>query len=361
MYRNHNFNPGPAVLPLLVLEEVQASLLDYQGSGMSVMEMSHRSPLFDAIITDAEARIRRLMNIDDRFHVLFIQGGASMQFAMAPMNLLGKTDTADYVNTGTWSTKAMEQARIQNKQITCVASSEADGFSYIPTDISFTPGAVYAYITSNNTVRGTQWADYPDTGGIPLVADMCSDILSRPIDMEKFGLVFAGAQKNMGPAGVCIVIVRDDLLSRPRPTGLPTLLDYATYVEKRSLFNTPPCFSIYVIQLVLTWLEETIGGLAAMETLNREKAGRLYNRIDKTDFYTGTARKDSRSLMNVTFRLPSEKLEQAFVAQALDAGFIGLKGHKSAGGCRASVYNATPMASVEALIAFMNEFERKNG
>ena len=358
--RIHNFNAGPAALPLPVLEEIQASFLNFAGSGMSVTEISHRSKWFDAVINDAVARVKRILNLDDRFHVLFLQGGASMQFCMVPMNLLGAGDSADYVNTGTWSTKAIQEARIQEKSINVVASSEDRNFSYIPRAIAFNGDAVYAHITSNNTIKGTQWAQFPETGGVPIVADMSSDIFSRPLEMEKFGLIYAGAQKNMGPAGVCLAIIRDDLLART-PQGIPTMLRYTTYAEKNSMYNTPPCFAIYTVQLVLKWLEETIGGLDKMAELNRKKANLLYDYMGQSGFYRGTAEKDSRSLMNVTFRLPSEALEKTFVAEAMENGLGGLKGHRSVGGCRASIYNPTPLAAVTALLDFMKGFERKHG
>ncbi len=357
--RIHNFNPGPAALPLEVLEQIQEELLDFAGSGMSIMEISHRSKWFDQVINDAVARAKRLLGLDDRFHVLFCQGGASMQFCMVPMNFLNAGRKADYVNTGTWSTKAIKEAEIQGKNIRVAASSEDRNFAYIPRQIEFDPEATYVHITSNNTIKGTQWAEFPDTGGVPLVADMSSDIFSRPIDVEKFGLIYAGAQKNMGPAGVCMVIVRQDLLDLAGD-DLPTMLKYSTYVQKNSMFNTPPCFAIYTVQLVLKWLEETIGGLEKMAAINRRKAELLYGFMDSGDFYRPTADKDSRSLMNVTFRLPSEELEQKFVAQALENGLGGLKGHRSVGGCRASIYNAISPEAVEALIDFMETFAKKH-
>jgi phosphoserine aminotransferase len=358
--RIFNFNAGPAALPLEVLEEIKDSFLNFAGSGMSITEISHRSKWFDDVINDAIIRTTRLLNLDDTFHVLFIQGGASMQFCMIPMNLLHKGDTADYVNTGTWSTKAIKEAEILGKSINVVASSEDENFSYIPKDIPFNSNAIYAHITSNNTIKGTQWASFPETGGVPLIADMSSDIMSMPIDVNKFGLIYAGAQKNIGPAGVCMVIIRDDMLKRV-PETLPSMLKYKTYASKNSMFNTPPCFAVYAIQLVLKWLEETIGGLVKMEAINREKARLLYNVMDSSDFYIGTAKPDSRSLMNVTFRLPSEEMEKLFIEQALESGFGGLKGHRSVGGCRASIYNATPLKAIEALTDFMKNFEQKNG
>ncbi len=358
--RIYNFNAGPAALPLEVLEEIKDSFLNFAGSGMSITEISHRSKWFDDVINDAIARTRRLLNMDDTFHVLFIQGGASMQFCMIPMNLLHEGDTADYVNTGTWSTKAIKEAEILGKTVNVVASSEDENYSYIPKDIPFNSNAIYAHITSNNTIKGTQWASFPETGGVPLIADMSSDIMCGPFDVDKFGLIYAGAQKNIGPAGVCMVIIRDDMLKRV-PDTLPSMLKYTTYASKNSMFNTPPCFAVYTIQLVLKWLEETIGGLDKMEAINREKAGLLYKVMDSSDFYSGTVKPDSRSLMNVTFRLPDEDLEKLFIEQALENGLGGLKGHRSVGGCRASIYNATPLAAIEALTDFMKNFEQKNG
>lgn len=358
--RIYNFNAGPAALPLEVLEEIKDSFLNFGGSGMSITEISHRSTLFDDVINDAIARTRRLLKLDDKFHVLFIQGGASLQFCMIPMNLLGDGDSADYVNTGTWSAKAIKEAEIMGKTIDVVASSEDKNFSYIPKNMSFNSNAVYAHITSNNTIKGTQWASYPETGGVPLIADMSSDIMSRPFDVDKFGLIYAGAQKNIGPAGVCMVIIRDDMLKRV-PDTVPSMLKYTTYASKNSMFNTPPCFAIYMIQLVMKWLEESIGGLEKMAKMNQTKARILYEAIDSGGFYQGTAETDSRSLMNVTFRLPDEGLEKQFVEKALKNEMAGLKGHRSVGGCRASIYNATPLAAIEALIDFMKDFEQKNG
>jgi phosphoserine aminotransferase len=355
-----NFNAGPAALPLPVLEEIQASFLNFGGSGMSITEVSHRSKWFDEVINDAVTRTKRLLNLGDRFHVLFLQGGASTQFFMVPMNFLKAGEPADYVNTGTWSTKAIKEARILGKKTREAASSEDRNFCYIPENIDFDPDAVYAHITSNNTIKGTQWAEFPETGAVPLVADMSSDIMSRSFDASRFGLIYAGAQKNIGPAGVCMVIIRDDMLERV-PDSIPTMLRYTTFAEKNSLYNTPPSFAIYTVGLVLKWIEETVGGLAKMEAANRAKAGRLYGLIDGSGFYRGTADPDSRSMMNVTFRLPSEDLEQKFVAEALENDLGGLKGHRSVGGCRASIYNPMSPEGVDALIAFMKEFERKNG
>jgi phosphoserine aminotransferase len=358
--RIYNFNAGPAALPLPVLEEIQANFLDFNGTGMSITEISHRSKAFEDVLADAIARTKRLLNLGDSYHVLFCQGGASMQFCMIPMNFLPGDESADFVNTGTWSTKAIKEAQLMGKNVRVVASSEDNNFSYIPKNIQFSADAAYVHITSNNTIKGTQWASFPDTNGVPIVCDMSSDIMSRPLDTSKFGLIYAGAQKNIGPAGVCMVIVRNDMLDVV-PESIPTMLSYKTYVSKNSLFNTPPCFAIYTVQLIMKWLEETVGGLENMEALNRKKSRQLYDFIDAGDFYHATAEADSRSLMNVTFRLPNEELEKQFVQDALDQGLGGLKGHRSVGGCRASIYNAATTEAVESLVDFMKDFETKNG
>ncbi len=358
--RIHNFNAGPAALPLPVLEEIKDSFLNFASSGMSVTEISHRSKWFDEVINDAIERTKRLLKLDDKYHVLFIQGGASMQFCMAPLNFLSKGESADYIDTGTWSTKAVKEAEIQNKPIKVVASSKDKNYSYIPGNISFNKEAVYVHLTSNNTIKGTQFEAFPDTADVPMVIDMSSDIMSRPLDMDKIGMIYAGAQKNIGPAGVCMVIIRQDLLDLV-PDNIPSMLSYATFANKNSMFNTPPCFSIYTIQLVLKWLEETIGGLEKMDAKNREKAGLLYDFMDSSSFYNATAEKGSRSLMNVTFRLPDEDLEKTFIAKATENDLGGLKGHRSVGGCRASIYNATSIDAINDLVSFMKEFEKKSG
>ncbi len=358
--RIFNFNAGPAALPLPVLEEIQASFLDFAGSGMSVTEVSHRSKWFDEVINDAVERTKRLLGLGEQFEVLFVQGGASLQFCMIPMNFLSGGGKADYVNTGTWSTKAIKEAEIQGCDIEVAASSEDRNFAYIPKEIQFTAGARYVHFTSNNTIKGTQWAQFPETGGVPLVCDMSSDIMSRPFDVDRFGMIYAGAQKNIGPAGVCMVIIRKDMLDLV-PDNIPSMLKYSTFAGKNSMYNTPPCFAIYTVQLIMKWLEETVGGLAKMEAHNIEKANRLYSLFDASSFYNGTADADSRSLMNVTFRLPSEDLEQKFVAAAIEQGLGGLKGHRSVGGCRASIYNATTLEAIDALTSFMKDFESKNG
>ncbi|MCD6224887.1 MAG: 3-phosphoserine/phosphohydroxythreonine transaminase [Deltaproteobacteria bacterium] len=358
--RVYNFNAGPAALPLPVLEEIKDSFLNFSGSGMSITEISHRSKWFDDIINDAVARVKRLLNLDDRYKILFIQGGASMQFCMIPMNFLSEGKSADYVNTGTWSTKAINEAGIQQKQLNVAASSEDGNFSYIPQNIQFNPDAAYIHITSNNTIKGTQWASFPKTDGVPIIADMSSDIMSRPLDINKFGLIYAGAQKNIGPAGVCMAIIREDMLELV-PDNIPSMLKYTTYAEKNSMYNTPPCFAIYTIQLVLKWLDETIGGLGEMEQINKQKGKLIYGMLDNSSFYTGTAALGSRSLMNVTFRLPNEELEKRFIQEGIDNGFMGLKGHRSVGGCRASIYNAVSIGVVETLVDFMKIFESRNG
>lgn len=358
--RIHNFNPGPAALPLPVLEEAQAELLDFRGTGMSIAEISHRSAVFEDVLNDAVARVKRLLNVPEHFQVLFLQGGASTQFSMVPMNLIPEGSSADYINTGTWSTKAIKEVEILGKSHKVIASSRDRDFCYIPREYAVTPGAAYLHFTSNNTIKGTQWRQLPTAGDIPLVSDMSSDIMSRPFDPKPFGLIYAGAQKNLGPAGVTLVIIRNDMLERT-PKSLPTMLRYTTHAEKNSLYNTPPCLCIYLVQLVLKWIEDTIGGLTAMERLNREKADLLYSYIDESGFYKGTADADSRSMMNVTFRLPTEELEKELVAEASKNSLGGLKGHRSVGGCRASLYNAVGIDSVRALVELMKEFARKRG
>lgn len=358
--RIHNFNAGPAALPLPVLEEMQAGLLDFKGSGMSILEVSHRSKWFEDVLNEAVDRTKRLLGLGDAFDVVFIQGGASLQFCMIPMNLSLPDRPVDYINTGTWSTKAIKEAQIQGKDVRVIASSEDKEFSYIPKAFSPNPNAAYLHFTSNNTIKGTQWDQFPSAGDVPLVCDMSSDFMSRPFDARPFGLIYAGAQKNIGPAGSAMVIIRKDMLERT-PGKIPTMLKYTTFTEKNSMYNTPSCIVVYVVSLVLKWLEDTVGGLEKMGAINREKGAIIYDAIDRSSFYRGTAAKDSRSLMNVTFRLPSEELEKQFVAESLKEGMGGLKGHRSVGGCRASIYNATGVDGVRALVGFMAEFERKQG
>jgi phosphoserine aminotransferase len=358
--RIYNFNAGPAALPLPVLEEIQKDMLNFRGAGMSILEISHRSKPFENVLDDAIVRIKRLLDLDDRYHVLFLQGGASLQFCMIPMNLALPGKPLAYIDTGLWASNAIKEARIQGKNVTVVASSEDRQYTTIPNDFAVPPDAAYLHITSNNTIRGTQWRQFPETGGAPLISDMSSDIFSRTFDPHPFALLYAGAQKNAGPAGVTLVIIRDDMLPRV-PKDLPTMLKYTTYAEKKSMFNTPPCFAIYVVNLVMKWLEETIGGLARMEEINRQKAQLIYDYFDRQEFYRGTAAPDSRSHMNITFRLPTPELEEMFLKEAPASGFGGLKGHRSVGGCRASLYNAVPLAAVQALVDFMKEFLRRNG
>ncbi len=357
--RVHNFSAGPSALPTEVLQEMQESLLSYRGCGMSVMEMSHRGDLFMEIIEEARTRIKRLYNLSSEYEVLFVQGGASLQFAMIPMNFIGEGEKADYIETGTWSTKAIAEARIQNKGVRIAATSKAIDFTGIPTALDLSPDAPFVHVTTNNTIRGTQWHTLPETGNVPLIADMSSDILSRPMDTSRFGMIYAGAQKNMGPAGTAVVILKKEMLKKI-PATLPTMLSYRTYVEKESMFNTPATFPIYAISLVTKWLEETMGGLIAMETINHRKADQLYGCIDEDDFYAGTAVRESRSLMNVTFRIRDHALEPIFIERALKAGLAGLKGHKSVGGLRASIYNAVSEGSVGALCDFMDDFRREH-
>jgi phosphoserine aminotransferase len=358
MTRKFNFNAGPAALPTEVLEEAQKHLLDFHGEGLSILEMSHRSKTYDEVHHQAEALIKEVLEIPDNYRVLFFQGGATGQFAAVPLNLASQNVNVDYINTGAWSTKAIQEAEKLGKNVRVIASSEDAEFSYIPDNFTIHPDAAYVHITSNNTIRGTQWNSYPDTGDVPLVADMSSDIACRKIDVSKFGLIYAGAQKNFGPAGVTIVIIRNDLLERS-PNNIPTVFNYKTWAGKDSLYNTPPVFAIYIVKLVAEWIKNS-GGLARIEEINRKKADLLYQLIDDSEFYRGTARKDSRSIMNVTFRLPSEDLEKKFVAESMENGMIGLKGHRSVGGIRASIYNAVPLKAVESLVEFMRDFEKKN-
>jgi phosphoserine aminotransferase len=355
-----NFNPGPAALPLPVLEQIREEFLDYRGTGMSILEISHRSKPFEETLNQAVERTKRLLKLGDDFQVVFIQGGASLQFSMIPMNLALEGKPVDYINTGTWSTKAIKEAKILGKDVRVIASSEDKNFSYIPKTFQVDGNAAYLHFTSNNTIKGTQWAEFPKAGDVPLVCDMSSDIMSRPFDAKPFGLIYAGAQKNIGPAGSAMVIIRKDMLDRV-PATLPSMLKYTTFTGENSLYNTPACFVIYTVSLVLKWLEETVGGLEKMEKINKEKGELLYGFIDRSGFYRGTAEKDSRSLMNVTFRLPSEELEAKFVGEASKAGLGGLKGHRSVGGCRASTYNAIGVDAVKNLVDFMADFQKKAG
>jgi phosphoserine aminotransferase len=360
IHRIHNFAAGPAVLPLPVLEQIQRDLLALPGVGMSILEISHRSKTFEAILEQAVADIRAIGAVPPNYHVLFLQGGASTQFSMVPMNLLAASGTADYIDTGSWAEKAIKEAK-KVGTVNVAATTKADNYARIPaqSELKLTPGAAYVHITSNNTIEGTEWKSLPDVGGAPLVNDTSSDMFSRPIEVSKHALIYAGAQKNMGPAGVTVVIIRDDLLARSQKS-LPTMLNYSVHAENKSLYNTPPAFAVYALGLVMQWLRAQ-GGLAAIAKVNERKAAKLYAEIDRTGFYRGTAQKDCRSLMNVTFRLATEDLENAFIKQATAAGLDGLKGHRSVGGMRASIYNAFPEEGVDALVAFMREFERTNG
>ncbi|WP_100332401.1 3-phosphoserine/phosphohydroxythreonine transaminase [Bacillus xiapuensis] len=359
MKRVYNFSAGPSMLPLPVLEKAQKELVNYSDSGMSVMELSHRSQLFTEIITEAEQLLRELMNIPDNYKVLFVQGGASQQFAMVPLNLMGKNKKADYVNTGSWSKKAIKEAK-KFGEVRVIASSEEESFTFIPKIDSslISPDADYVHITTNNTIEGTAYSDIPDTGNIPLVADMSSNILSEEIDVSQFGLIYAGAQKNIGPAGLTVVIIREDLIGRTSE-NCPTMLDYKTHSEGRSLYNTPPTYGIYMAKLVFEWLKE-LGGLKEIEKINRKKADILYRYLEESEMFTSPVRKDSRSIMNIPFVSPSAELDAAFVKEAKEAGLETLKGHRSVGGMRASIYNAMPVEGVQALVAFMREFEKNH-
>ena len=358
MSRIYNFSAGPAVLPFEVLQEAQADLVDYRGSGMSVMEMSHRGKEYMAIQDEAQANLRELLGLTADYEVLFIQGGASLQFSMVPMNFLGRDTVADYVAAGNWGAKAAKDARLFG-QVNLAANCEKEIPTRMPepSELVWTTGAAYAHITSNETISGAQWKQMPTTA-VPLVADMSSDILSRPIDVGNFAMIYAGAQKNLGPAGVALVVIRKDFAEKGNK-ALPAMLRYTTYIENGSMYNTPPCFSIYMLTLTTRWLKHF--GLAKMYRRNVEKAALLYAAIDGGAFYRGTAAKAFRSDMNVTFRLPTEELETRFCEEASKAGLKGLKGHRSVGGIRASIYNAFPVEGVEALVQFMKDFEKRCG
>ncbi|HEX5708701.1 MAG TPA: 3-phosphoserine/phosphohydroxythreonine transaminase [Pyrinomonadaceae bacterium] len=358
--RIYNFSAGPAVLPVPVLEQARDEMLSLPGVGMSVMEISHRSAAFDEIIGSAERGIRELLGVPEGYRVLFLQGGASLQFSMIPINLLSDGASADYIITGSWGKKALKEAKKQGSAN--VAADMADSrYTRTPSqdELRLDPSAAYVHLTSNETIEGVEWFDEPEVGDVPLICDASSDILSRPVDVSRYGLIYAGAQKNMGPSGVTLVIIREDLLERV-PDGLHTMLDYRTHVQNNSLYNTPNTWGIYILDLVCKWVKEK-GGLEDMRRENEEKARLLYDAIDATDFYRGHAATEARSLMNVTFRLPSEELEKQFAKEATERGLDGLKGHRSVGGIRASIYNAFPSDGVAALVAFMHEFEQRNG
>ena len=359
--RIFNFSAGPAVLPEPVLRKAQEAIWNAAGSGIGIMEHSHRGKVFDKVRDEAEQDCRNLAGIPDNYRVLFLQGGASLQFSMVPMNLLPADRTADYLLTGVWAQKAVKEAKILGGKVHLAASSEATNFDRIPRadQISYSASPAYVHLTTNNTIYGTQWRTEPAVPtGVPLVADTSSDMFSRPIDVTRYGLIYAGAQKNLGPSGVVLVIIRDDLVEAG-PKTLPTMLQYRVHAAEKSLYNTPPTFGIYVMGQVFKWIREQ-GGLAAMAQRNADKAKLLYDYIDQSDFFRGTAQSDSRSLMNVCFRAPTEELEAKFVAEATKRGLDGLKGHRSVGGMRASIYNACPRAAIESLVAFMKEFERAN-
>ena len=359
MARVYNFSAGPAVLPEEVLQEAADEMLDYRGTGMSVMEMSHRSKAYDTIIKEAEADLRELMNIPDNYKVLFLQGGASQQFAMIPMNLM-KNRVADYIVTGQWAKKAYQEASLYGKA-NKIASSEDKTFSYIPdcSDLPISEDADYVYICENNTIYGTKFKELPNTKGKTLVADVSSCFLSEPHDVEKYGVLYGGVQKNIGPAGVVIVIIREDLITEDVLPGTPTMLRYKIHADADSLYNTPPAYGIYICGKVFKWLKK-MGGLEAMKERNEKKAKILYDYLDESKLFKGTVRKEDRSLMNVPFITGNEELDAKFVKEAKEAGFENLKGHRTVGGMRASIYNAMPIEGVEKLVEFMKKFEAEN-
>ncbi|MER2079548.1 3-phosphoserine/phosphohydroxythreonine transaminase [Psychrobacillus psychrotolerans] len=358
--RAYNFNAGPSALPVEVLEKAQQELVNFHGTGMSIMEMSHRSSTFEEVHNEAISRLRKLFAIPDDYEVLFLQGGASLQFTMIPMNFIQLEKKASYVMTGVWSEKAYKEATLFGEPVQ-TASTKENKYRNIPSleEIDFGSDDAYVHLTSNNTIYGTQWSEFPDTGEVPLIADMSSDIMSKPIDISRFDLIYAGAQKNLGPSGVTVVIARRDFLAKANKE-IPTILKYSTHVESNSLYNTPPTFGIYMLGEVLKWIEKQ-GGLAAIAKQNEEKAKLIYDVIDNSNgFYTGHASKESRSLMNITFRVADEELEKQFLTEAKDAGFVGLNGHRSVGGCRASTYNSVPFETCKALQDFMIAFQNKH-
>ncbi len=358
--RVYNFSAGPSMLPLPVLEKAAAEMMNYNGSGMSITEMSHRSKAYDAVIQDAEAMLRKVMNIPDDYSVLFLQGGASAQFATIPMNLMTGSGKADYVVTGQFSGKAYEAGQ-QYGQANLAATTKPANFTYIPAqeDLNLTPDADYVHICLNNTIYGSKWNYIPETGNVPLVADLSSCILSEPVDVKRFGLIYAGAQKNMAPAGVTVVIVRKDLIGKAMPIT-PPVFDYAVQTKNGSMYNTPPCFGIYMIGLVLHYIEETVGGLETMKVLNQKKAKLLYDAIDASKLFSNPIRPDCRSMMNATFVTGNADLDDKFCKAAAAEGLVSVKGHRSVGGMRASIYNAMPYEGVEKLVAFMEKFEKEN-
>ena len=361
MKRVYNFSAGPSMLPEKVLRTAADEMLDYHGSGQSVMEMSHRSKVYDGIIKETESLLREVMNIPDNYKVLFLQGGASSQFAMVPLNLMTGSGKADFVLTGQWATKAYKEAA-RYGEANVVASSKDKTFSYIPKldPSTFTKDADYFHICLNNTIYGTKWNTLPETGNVPLVADISSCILSEPIDVSRFGVLYAGAQKNMAPAGLTVVIIREDLIGNAMDIT-PTMFNYQTHADNGSMFNTPPCYSIYIMKMVLEWLKNDMGGLEEMKKINEKKAGLLYSFLDSSKLFKGTVVPEDRSLMNVPFVTGNDELDAKFVKEAAAADFVNLKGHRSVGGMRASIYNAMPMEGVEKLVAFMEQFEKENG
>lgn len=358
MKRLHNFSAGPATLPLSVLQKAAEELVDYRNRGASLIEMSHRGPEYTEINQQATDRLKKLTGAGDDWEILFLQGGASTQFMTVPQNFLDKEVTADYIDTGVWSSKAIKEARLFGN-VHLPYSSKESNYSEVPANIDLQPSEnpVYTHFTSNNTIFGTQFRKEPVTNGSPLVCDASSDFLSRPLDLEKYGLIYAGAQKNLGPAGVTVVMIKQSFLEQQTTNVIPTILNYKTHVN--TMFNTPPVFAVYMVNLVLNWIEEK-GGLSWFETFNRDKANLLYNEMDRDDFYRGTVAKESRSHMNVTYRLPSEELEKKFISEAAQNGLDGLKGHRSVGGIRASIYNACELDSVKALVSFMEDFRKEN-
>lgn len=358
--RVFNFNPGPSALPLEVLEKVQGELLDYQGTGMSIIESSHRSAQYEEINNAAIALVKELLGLGDNYKVLFVGGGASLQFAMVPMNFLREGQVGAYADTGAWANKAIKEAKLFGKTEVLFSSKE-EGYKRVPkpSDIKLPANCAYLHVTSNNTIWGSQYHAFPETGSVPLICDMSSDIASRRLDFTKFAMIYAGAQKNLGPAGVTLVIIRDDFLAKAKE-GLPTMLSYGTHAKELSLYNTPPVFGVYVMRLVLEWIKRQ-GGLKAVEKVNETKKNHIYGLMDKyPDYFRGPIDKDSRSWMNLTLRLPNEELEKKFIAEAKAAGFIGLKGHRSVGGIRVSLYNAVPLEAAEKLAQFMEAFKKAN-
>ena len=357
MSRVYNFSAGPSILPEEVLKTAAAEMLDYKGSGMSVAEMSHRSKVYISIFDECEALLREVMAIPENYKVLFLQGGATTQFAMVPMNLMTKNGKADYIVSGNFAKKAFGEAKKFGDAVAAASSADKD-FSYVPTNVSFRPDADYVHICQNNTIYGTKYAELPDTGDIPLVADMSSCILSEPFDVSKYGVIYAGAQKNMAPAGLTVVIIREDLIGNA-PENIPTMMDYKTHADAGSMYNTPPCYSIYMCKLVLEWIK-SMGGLEEMKKRNEKKAAMLYDVLDNSSLFVSKVAKENRSIMNVTFSTGDADLDAKFIAEAAKENLVNLKGHRAVGGMRASIYNAFPEEGVDALIEYMKEFEAEN-